>query len=100
VSAPVSALDQRNSRYFLKEIPMGEKNSLKIQVLRVLDRRGWLNPSAVAELVGFRARRGMYSYLGRLHRYGLLRRRHDARGLLLYRLSDRGIARLGWLRSR
>ena len=79
---------------------MAEKNSLKLQVLQVLDRRGWLNPPAVAELVGFRARRGMYSYLGRLHRYGLLRRRHDARGLILYQLSDRGAERLAWLRSR
>ncbi len=79
---------------------MGGRNSLKIRVLTVLHQRGWLNPPAVAELVGFRALRGMYSYLGRLHRYGLLQRRHDARGLILYRLSDRGAARLHWLRSR
>jgi hypothetical protein len=84
---------------FEKDSQMGERNSLKLQVLEILDRRGWLDPPTIAELVGFRAERGMYSYLIRLHRYGLLRRRQDARGLILYRLSERGGARLAWLRS-
>jgi hypothetical protein len=39
-----------------------------------------------------------YSYLKRLHRWKLVERMLDRRGLLLYRLSRRGSERLAWLR--
>jgi len=74
------------------------KNRLKIRVLRALQ-RGWLNPPTICTLVGFFPIRAMYSYLLRLHRWGLLERRRDSRGLLLYRLSKRGFERLEWLRE-
>jgi len=41
-----------------------------------------------------------YSYLRRLWGWRLLERSLDRRGLLLYRLSERGQARLAWLRER
>ena len=76
---------------------MAELNCLKVRVLQALDHRGWINPPAAATLVGFQPARAMYSYMLRLHRWGLLERQHDSRGLLLYRLSLRGRERLAWL---
>jgi len=50
-------------------------------------------------LRGYRARSSVYSYLFRLHRQGLLER--DERwGRIVYRISQRGIQRLAFLRSR
>jgi DNA-binding IclR family transcriptional regulator len=75
-------------------------NQRKIQVLKLLDHAGWLNPPAISTRIGFFPTRAMYSYLLRLHRWGLLDRRHDSRGLLLYRLSARGRSRLAWLQQK
>lgn len=74
-------------------------NSLKQRALAAFERAGWLNPPAWAVLVDFYPQRASYSYLKRLHRWGLLERARDARGFILYRLSRRGRSRLGWLRS-
>ncbi len=73
-------------------------NSLKLRALSAFENRGWLDPPAWAAVVGFRPIRASYTYLLRLHRQRLLRRGRDARGLLLYRLSERGAERLVWLR--
>lgn len=75
-------------------------NSLKRHALAVLEERGWLSPPAWAVLAGFYPVRASYSYLKRLHKWKLLDRTLDRRGLLLYRLSQRGRARLAWLRRR
>lgn len=75
-------------------------NSLKRRALAIFENRGWLNPPAWAVIAGFWPVRAAYSYLLRLHRFGLLHRRRDARGLLVYRLSARGQKRLAWLRER
>jgi hypothetical protein len=73
-------------------------NVLKRETLAVFEKHGgWLNPSAWAILAKFHPVRAAYSYLGKLHRWGLLDRRHDARGLIFYRLSARGRARFLWL---
>jgi len=72
------------------------KNELKIRVLNVLQ-RGWLDPSTISVQVGFFPVRAVYSYLLRLHRWGLLERQRDVRGLLRYRISKRGMDRLEWL---
>jgi len=56
-----------------------------------------MSPASVAVLVGMYPTRGMYGYLKRLHCWGLLDRRCDARGLVIYRLSQRGSDRLAWL---
>jgi DNA-binding PadR family transcriptional regulator len=45
-------------------------------------------------------RRSVYSYLLRLARQGLLERGRTWRGRLAYRLTERGRARLGYLRRR
>jgi len=75
-------------------------NLLKKRALEAFEQRGWMNPILFAVLVGFYPARSSYSYLLRLHRFGLLRRKQDASGLLLYSLSKRGIQRLAWLRGR
>ena len=74
-------------------------NQRKRQALAIFERHGWLNPPAWAALASFYPVRAAYSYLVRLHRWGLLKRRRDVRGMVLYRLSLRGKCRLDWLES-
>jgi hypothetical protein len=74
-------------------------NKRKQQALAIFESSGWLSPPAFAVLAQFRPIRAAYSYLLRLHRWGLIERRHDSRGLLLYRLATRGRMRLAWLRN-
>jgi hypothetical protein len=76
----------------------GKYNLLKIRALTIFENRGWLSPPAWAVLASFYPVRAAYSYLKRLHRWKLLDRALDRRGLLLYRLSRRGAYRLEWLR--
>jgi hypothetical protein len=78
----------------------GTFNSLKVLALSAFVNRGWLNPPVWAVLVGFYPARASYTYLLRLHRFGLLDRRRDASGLIIYALSDRGAKRLNWLRAK
>ena len=73
-------------------------NARKAQTLAIFERRGRLNPSEWAVLARFYPIRASYSYLVRLHRFGLLRRGRDARGRVTYSLSARGGRRLNWLR--
>jgi len=68
--------------------------------MALFEDRGWLSPPAWAVLASFYPVRAAYSYLKRLHRWKLLDRTLDRRGLLLYRLSRRGVDRLDWLRRR
>jgi len=56
-----------------------------------------LRAGAIAWKAGISPKRAVYWRLNRLWRFGLLQRRHDAQGLLLYRLSERGRRRLAWL---
>jgi hypothetical protein len=73
-------------------------NSLKRHALAVFENRGWLSPAAWAALAKVYPVRSAYSYLKHLHRWQLLERAVNRRGLLLYRLSARGAERLAWLR--
>jgi len=57
---------------------------------------GWLSPPEWAVLTGFYPVRAAYSYLLRLHRYGLLERQATL-GRILYHISKRGGTRLAWL---
>jgi hypothetical protein len=75
-------------------------NSLKRRALAAFEDRGWLSPPAWAVLASFYPIRASYSYLKRLFMWKLLERSLDRRGLLLYRLSSRGAARLAWLRDK
>jgi hypothetical protein len=72
-------------------------NRRKKQTLQIFHECGWLNPPAFAMLAGMRPIRGVYSYLRRLHDWGLLERARSPRGLILYRLSPKGVSRLAWL---
>lgn len=75
-------------------------NSLKRRALQVfVSHDRWLDPPTWARLAGFYPIRAAYTYLRRLHRYGLLNRGSDGRGRLLYRISLRGQQRLNWLRQ-
>jgi len=73
------------------------RNSLKRRALGIFARYGSLNPPAWASLADFSPVRGAYTYLLRLHRFGLLNRERDAQGLLIYTISQRGRERLNWL---
>ena len=73
-------------------------NSLKLRALEVFEERDWMEPPTWAVFARFYPVRAAYTYLLRLHRYGLLQRRRGARGRLLYRISVQGRKRLAWLR--
>jgi len=73
-------------------------NQRKLQSLAIFERHGPLNPPVWAARAAFYPFRSAFSYLLRLHRFGLLCRSRDARGRLLYSLSARGRKRLNWLR--
>ena len=74
-------------------------NSLKHRALEVFAKHGSLNPAAWAVLAPMYPIRSAYTYLLRLHRFGLLNRKRDANGLLIYSLSVRGAERLAWFRT-
>jgi len=76
---------------------ISKANSLKKRTLEIFSVYGSLNPPAWAKLANFFPVRAAYTYLLRLHRFGLLNRTRDHSGLLLYSLSDRGRERLNWL---
>src|SRR5258708_1090071 len=74
-------------------------NSLKRRALEIFVLYGRLNPPAWAVLANMRPIRSSYSYLLRLHRFGLLNRERDSKGFLIYTISARGRERLNWLLS-
>jgi hypothetical protein len=74
-------------------------NARKAQTLAIFEHRGRLKPPEWAVLARFYPIRASYSYLVRLHRFGLLRRGLDAQGHVAYSLSARGRRRLAWLRA-
>jgi len=72
-------------------------NQLKKRALEIFAHHGgWLAPPEWAVLSEFYPIRASYSYLLRLHRFGLLERRRSAVSVL-YQLSERGRQRLAWL---
>jgi len=79
------------------------RNALKIRVLSALDGRDWLNTAMLSHLSGLRPVRSVSSYMERLRRWGLVRRRRARSSkshiLSLYAISERGRARLVWLRE-
>jgi len=76
-------------------------NSLKRDALQVFARDGgWLDVPTWSVRAGFYPVRAAYTYLRRLYGYGLLQRRRDARGRLVYRISACGRRRLAWLNTR
>ena len=75
------------------------KQSLKIRVLEALEGRGWINVPLLSMLAEFRPARAVYIYMERLRRWGLVRRRRVPGYLVTYSISERGQARLEWLRE-
>jgi hypothetical protein len=75
-------------------------NKLKRHALEIFERHGdWLNPPQWAVLAGFFPVRAAYSYLKRLHHFGLLERTAPTGGCVRYRISQRGKHRLIWLQT-
>jgi hypothetical protein len=74
-------------------------NCLKRRALEVFAVYGPLNPAAWAALTPMNPVRSAYTYLLRLHRFGLLNRNRDLNDFLVYSLSPRGVERLTWLQQ-
>jgi hypothetical protein len=74
-------------------------NLLKFRALEAFEINGPMNPPVWAVHVGFYPARSAYTYLLRLYRFGLLQRRLDDGGLIVYSISRRGRERLEWLRT-
>jgi DNA-binding transcriptional ArsR family regulator len=85
----IRARSKRSSNRYLR-------NGRKRAILTALEPGAWLTPGVIAALVGMSGR-SVYWPLKRYWRWGLLRRREDRRGRLLYCLSARGRRRLAWL---
>lgn len=74
-------------------------NQMKLQALTAFEGRGWLSPPEWAVLAGYYPVRAAYTYVKRLSNWKLVERQLDRQGFLLYRISERGQARLAWLRG-
>src|SRR5215472_32292 len=75
----------------------------KLSVLVIFSQaNGFLTPDQVGQrLRPSPDRRSLYSYLARLKRQGLLERfANPRRGRLSYRLTNRGLARIAYLKSK
>lgn len=79
-------------------MPLGY-NALKHKTLQIFADSGRLSPPEFALRARFQPVRASYTYLVRLHRFGLLLRGRDSRGRVIYSLSARGKRRLAWLRA-
>ena len=79
---------------------MNRYNKLKVHTLEVFGFApgAWFKPAEVGERLDFVPRRAVWTYLKRLWRMGLLERRSFGAGTLKYKISERGVARLHWLR--
>ena len=78
---------------------MNHYNKLKIRTPKVFAFAPgvWFRPTEVAERLDYYPRRAAWTYLKRLWRFGLLERSYLS-GTLKYKISERGMARLRWLR--
>ena len=74
-------------------------NKTKKKALEVLEDKTWMDVPAFAHKVGVRPVRRAYTYLAHLEDLGLVTRGLDAQGKLYFRITDRGLLRLEWLRS-
>jgi hypothetical protein len=86
-----------SARFCSRSEAQDTHNTLKRRALEVFARHGKLNPAAWAVLAPMYPIRSAYTYLLRLHKFGLLNRERDEKGLLIYAISERGRQRLKWL---
>lgn len=79
-----------------KRLPYNGRKRLLLTVLEQAYPRG-LRADTLAWKAGVSPKRAVYWGLNRLWRFGLLQRRRNAQGFLVYRISERGLRRLAWL---
>jgi len=81
---------------------MGNYNELKLRMLSLFASAGgnWVGPEEAASRLNFLPQRAAWTYLHRLWKFGLLERRSSVKGTLEYRISEAGMIRLRWLRTR
>lgn len=73
----------------------GQYNAAKKRALQLFaDRGGWMYVHTFADLAGVQPVRRAFTYLLRLHNFGLLDRAKDASGKLIYRITEQGRQRL------
>ena len=77
---------------------MLEFNERKKLTLDYFASRQWVRQKVYAIALGIYPTRAVYSYLLRLHRWGLMWRGYDATGHIVYHLSPRGARRLLYLK--
>lgn len=79
-----------------KSLPYNARKRLLLAALEGAYPRG-LRADSLAWKAGISPKRAVYWRLNRLWRFGLLQRRCDRQGVLVYRISERGRRRLAWL---
>jgi DNA-binding PadR family transcriptional regulator len=57
-----------------------------------------MSAAGISALAGLRPKRGVYGYMRRLERWGLVRRRRRIGHHLAFAITERGRGRLAWLR--
>ncbi len=72
-------------------------NELKRKTLRALADGHPVGVPTLAVRIGYFPVRGLYPYVARLRRWGLVTSWHGVSGQLFYRITDRGRERLEWL---
>lgn len=77
----------------------GNYNSRKIRTLEILSSQEWRDVPAIARFAGIIPTRRAYTYLAHLAQFDLIAPGKDAAGRLFYRITERGLDRLEWLRS-
>ena len=81
-----------------KGLPYNGRKKLILAVLEGAYPQG-LRADALAWKAAVSPKRAVYWPLNRLWRFGLLQRRRDAQGLLVYSITTRGRDRLAWLKK-
>jgi hypothetical protein len=76
---------------------MSARNSLKIRVLRALEKHGWLRPRELHTRAGFPLRSSPWTYMKRQERWGLVRKRVVSGIGPEWTITRRGRDRLVWL---
>jgi predicted ArsR family transcriptional regulator len=82
-----------------KHVPYNDRKRLILAFLDQARPKG-VRADAVAWKSGVSPKRAIYRRLNRLWRWGLIQRRRDAQGFVVYRITARGQRRLPWLTRR
>lgn len=77
----------------------GYYNWRKMRTLEILSSKTWLDVPTVARFAGITPTRRAYAYLAHLVHLDLIAPGEDGNGRRYYRITERGLDRLEWLRS-